>query len=288
MSKETIGEGLITEALVAELVTLTEAAGAAILEIYETDFDVETKSDESPLTQADLSSHRTIEAGLARLTPQIPLFSEESELPPFEARQSWSRYWLVDPLDGTKEFVNRNGEFTVNIALIEGQQPVFGIVGVPVRGHVYVGIQGEGAYRLSRAEGEPDRITLNGRPMDDESPLVVVASRSHGGERLEQYLLALEETFGGVSRTPVGSSLKLCILAEGAADLYPRLGPTSEWDIAAAHAVLAAAGGEVWAVDGSPLAYNSTESVLNPEFFAAADGGYPWRARLPVVPEKED
>jgi 3'(2'), 5'-bisphosphate nucleotidase len=287
MSDEAIGDGLITEQLVAELVSLTEAAGAAILEVYETDFDVETKSDESPLTQADLASHRIIEAGLARLTPDVPLFSEESELPPFETRRSWSRYWLVDPLDGTKEFVNRNGEFTVNIALIEGQQPVVGIVGVPVRGHVYVGLQGEGAYRLSRVEGEPDRIALNGRPMDEASPLVVVASRSHGGERLERYLLELEETFGGVSRTPVGSSLKLCILAEGAADLYPRLGPTSEWDIAAAHAVLVAAGGEVWAVDGSPLAYNSKESVLNPEFFAASDGQYPWRARLPAVPEKE-
>lgn len=287
MSNETTAAELITEELVSELIALTEAAGAAILEVYETDFDVETKTDESPLTQADLASHRTIEAGLARLTPDIPLFSEESELPPFEVRSQWPRYWLVDPLDGTKEFVNRNGEFTVNIALIDGRRPVLGIVGVPVRQQVYVGVQGQGAYRLSRAAGEPDRIELEGRSRDDETPLVVVASRSHGGERLEQYLLALEETFGAVSRTPVGSSLKLCILAEGAADLYPRLGPTSEWDIAAAHAVLSAAGGEVWAVDGSPLAYNAKESVLNPEFFAAADGEYPWRARLPVVPEKE-
>jgi 3'(2'), 5'-bisphosphate nucleotidase len=286
MSKESIAAGLITEELVAGLVDLTEAAGAAILEVYETDFDVETKTDESPLTQADLASHRTIESGLARLTPDIPLFSEESDLPPFEVRRQWERYWLVDPLDGTKEFVNRNGEFTVNIALIEDGKPVLGIVGVPVRQHIYVGVREQGAYRLSRAEGEPDRIELNGRSRDDDAPLVVVASRSHGGERLEQYLLALEETFGTVSRTPVGSSLKLCILAEGAADLYPRLGPTSEWDIAAAHAVLAAAGGEVWAVDGSPLAYNSKESVLNPEFFAAADGEYPWRARLPAVPGK--
>lgn len=287
MSNETTAAELITEELVSELIALTEAAGAAILEVYETDFDVETKTDESPLTQADLASHRTIEAGLARLTPDIPLFSEESELPPFEVRSQWPRYWLVDPLDGTKEFVNRNGEFTVNIALIDGRRPVLGIVGVPVRQQVYVGVQGQGAYRLSRAAGEPDRIELEGRSRDDETPLVVVASRSHGGERLEQYLLALEETFGAVSRTPVGSSLKLCILAEGAADLYPRLGPTSEWDIAAAHAVLSAAGGEVWAVDGSPLAYNAKESVLNPEFFAAADGEYPWRARLPMVPEKE-
>ncbi len=279
-------EVLITDDLVGELIALTEAAGAAILEIYQTEFDVETKSDESPLTQADLASHRTIEAGLAALTPEIPLFSEESELPPFSERSGWSRYWLVDPLDGTKEFVNRNGEFTVNIALIDGQRPVLGIVGVPVRDQVYVGIQDQGAYRLSRAAGEPDRIELSGRPLDEATPLVVVASRSHGGERLEQYLEALAGSFGGVDRTPVGSSLKLCILAEGDADLYPRLGPTSEWDIAAAHAVLAAAGGDVWAADGNPLTYNAKESVLNPEFFAAADASYPWREKLPPVPAK--
>lgn len=288
MTDDSTGPGreLITDELVNELVALVEAAGAAILEIYRTDFDVETKSDESPLTQADLASHRTIAAGLAALTPDIPLFSEESELPPFAERSTWSCYWLVDPLDGTKEFVNRNGEFTVNIALIDNQQPVLGIVGVPVRDHVYVGVQGRGAYRLSRAENEADRIELSGRPMDESSPLVVVASRSHGGERLEQYLDALAATFGSVDRTPVGSSLKLCILAEGEADLYPRLGPTSEWDIAAAHAVLAAAGGDVWAADGNPLTYNAKESVLNPEFFAAADGSYPWRQKLPAVPAK--
>lgn len=285
-ANEPTHDRLITDELVTELVALVEVAGAAILEIYTTDFDVETKADESPLTQADLAAHRAIEAGLKKLTPDIPLFSEESELPSFALRSQWNRYWLVDPLDGTKEFVNRNGEFTVNIALIDNQQPVFGIVGVPVRDQVYVGIEGRGAYRLSRKADEPDRIELNGRPRNDEEPLVVVASRSHGGERLEQYLVELEETFGGVSRTPVGSSLKLCILADGEADLYPRLGPTSEWDIAAAHAVLAAAGGEVWAADGSPLSYNSKDSVLNPEFFAAADGRYPWRARLPPVPEK--
>ncbi len=277
---------LITDELLSELIALTETAGAAILEIYQTEFDVETKSDESPLTQADLASHRAIEAGLTALTPDIPIFSEESELPPFEQRKTWTRYWLVDPLDGTKEFVNRNGEFTVNIALIDGGEPVLGIVGVPVRDHVYVGVQGQGAYRLSRTADEPDRIELSGRPMDEQTPLVVVASRSHGGERLEHYLDALAGTFGSVDRTPVGSSLKLCILAEGQADLYPRLGPTSEWDIAAAHAVLAAAGGDVWAADGSPLTYNRKESVLNPEFFAAADGAYPWRDKLPAVPEK--
>jgi len=187
----------------------------------------------------------------------------------------------VDPLDGTKEFINKNGEFTVNIALIEDHQPMFGVVGVPAQDLVFTGDVRRGQAMKHGAAGSEK---LTGRTMHDGGPLVVVASRSHGGERLEQFVNDLAETFAKVSRTPVGSSLKLCILAEGQADLYPRLGPTSEWDIAAAHAVLAAAGGDVWTVDGGPLRYNAKESFLNPEFFAVADAAYPWRDRLPPVP----
>lgn len=267
----------LTQALIA----LTRRAGDAILEIYQTEFSVETKGDDSPLTQADLASHRTIVEGLSELTPDIPIYSEESDPPDFATRQSWQRYWLVDPLDGTKEFINKNGEFTVNIALIENHQPVFGVVGVPVQNVVYTGDAESGAFKYTPAGKEK----LEGRKMRDGS-LTIVASRSHGGERLEGYLDALQAEFGEVTRTPVGSSLKLCILAEGAADLYPRLGPTSEWDIAAADAVLRAAGGSVWAVDGSDLDYNNKESVLNPEFFAVADGSFAWRERLPAVPEQ--
>ncbi len=266
--------------LTRQLIRLVERAGDAILEIYQTDFSVDFKADDSPLTQADLAAHRIIAAELAELTPQVPLLSEESSPPSFEERKRWSRYWLVDPLDGTKEFVNKNGEFTVNIALIDGHRPVFGVVGVPVQGLVYTGDLERGeAHRYRGGERE----TLNGRAMGDDQPLVIVASRSHGGERLEAYVDALGEIYPEVIRTGVGSSLKLCILAEGRADLYPRLGPTSEWDIAAAHAVLAAAGGDLWAVDGSVLTYNNKKSFLNPEFFAVADGGYPWRERLPAV-----
>jgi len=266
--------------LTDQLIALARKAGAAILEVYDTDFEVETKSDQSPLTRADLAAHGIIAAGLAALTPDIPLLSEESSLPDFAQRRSWSRYWLVDPLDGTREFVNRNGEFTVNIALIEGHRAVFGVVAVPVQGLVYTGdLETATALRYD-ARG----ITrLEGRVRDDGLPLIVVASRSHGGERLEGYLGRLQQSFGEVERTPVGSSLKLCILAEGRADLYPRLGPTSEWDIAAAHAVLEAAGGAVWTVSGEPLVYNCKESLLNPEFFAAADSTYPWRSVLPRV-----
>jgi 3'(2'), 5'-bisphosphate nucleotidase len=262
------------------VIDLARRAGDAILAIYRTDFDVETKDDESPLTKADLAAHRIIAAGLKSLTPDVPLLSEESVPPDFATRRSWRRYWLVDPLDGTKEFINRNGEFTVNIALIEDHRPVFGVVAVPAQGTVYWGEPAAGTAFKQSADGV---VPLRGRPLRESEPVVVVASRSHGGERLERYLERLGERFAGVSRTPVGSSLKLCILAEGRADLYPRLGPTSEWDIAAAHAVLAAAGGNVWAVDGEPILYNAKASFLNPEFIAVADDQFPWKERLPAV-----
>ncbi len=262
------------------LIDLVRRAGDAILEIYHGDFDVETKEDASPLTQADLAAHRILAEGLAELTPDVPMISEESSPPEFAVRSRWPRYWLVDPLDGTKEFINKNGEFTVNVALIEDHRPVLGVVGVPARGTVYTGDVAKG---VAEKHGAGSREAVRGRPMEDGTPLVVVASRSHGGERLERYLERLGGVYPEVSRTPVGSSLKLCILAEGRADLYPRLGPTSEWDIAAAHAVLEAAGGAVWAVDGSPVTYNAKESFLNPEFFAVADRTYPWKDRLPPV-----
>lgn len=265
---------------VDDLIELTRRAGDAIMRVYETDFDVEHKSDESPLTKADLAAHRVIADGLRELTPGTPILSEESIPPPYDERRTWSRYWLVDPLDGTKEFVNRNGEFTVNIALIEDGRPTFGLVGVPVQRKIYVGDVGAGTCRCHEAGGVRE---LSGRPMRDGQTVTVVASRSHGGERLEDYLGELAGIFPGVDRTPVGSSLKLCILAEGAADLYPRLGPTSEWDIGAAHAVLAAAGGDVWNVTGDPIEYNK-EQFLNPEFIAVSDARYPWRERLPAVP----
>ncbi len=264
--------------LIPALVALARDAGSAILKVYAVDFDVHAKDDESPLTQADLNSHRVISAGLRKLTPDLPIVSEESELPDWPTRRKWSRYWLVDPLDGTKEFVNRNGEFTVNIALIDQGRAVLGIVGVPVRDEIYVG-----SVAAARAQKHSSTgiTTLRTRSMAGRRTLDVVASRSHGGERLEQYIIALEQQFEQVERTPVGSSLKLCILAEGRADLYPRLGPTSEWDIAAAHAVLVAAGGAVWTFDRENLAYNTKESFLNPEFLAVADSAFDWWRILP-------
>lgn len=273
----------LNEALHEELVNIITRSGEAILEVYGSDFAVQNKEDQSPLTQADLAAHAIIVEGLSAATPDIPIISEESEPPPYEVRAGWQQYWLVDPLDGTKEFVNRNGEFTVNIALIEQGRAVYGIVGVPVQGKVYVG-----DVAASRAwcweDGKRSDIKVR-RMRGDQQELVVVASRSHGGERLEGYLDQLQGHFNELSRRPTGSSLKLCVLADGGADLYPRLGPTSEWDIAAAHAVLKAAGGEVYTFDGRALVYNSKESLLNPEFVAVADDEFAWFDILPEQPE---
>lgn len=272
--------------LIEPIVALARQAGDAILEVYASDFDVQSKDDESPLTQADLASHRRIVSGLAELTPDLPVISEESGLPPFEERSKWPTYWLIDPLDGTREFVNRNGEFTVNIALIAGGSAVWGIVGVPVQARIFIGNVERGQAWL-REGGELRNI--HGRKMSAQQPeVVVVASRSHGGERLEAYLDELAGHFPALRRQPVGSSLKLCALACGEADCYPRLGPTSEWDIAAAHAVLRAAGGEVYTFEREALAYNSKESMLNPEFVAVADAQYDWWQVLPPQPPLAD
>jgi len=278
----------IPQPWVKRITQIVEEAGAEILKVYETDFEIQTKSDESPLTQADLAAHQVILAGLQSLTPEIPIISEESAPPSFAQRSQWKRYWLVDPLDGTKEFVNRNGEFTVNIALIDGHDAVFGVVGVPVQKKVYVGDVNQSDLSLrSYVEINGDKHLLPGKSYDEDSKAVrVVASRNHGGERLESYLVELASRFAKCERRSVGSSLKLCVLAEGGADIYPRLGPTSEWDIGAAHAVLTAAGGGVYQPEGESLAYNIKESLLNPEFLAVGDASYPWQERLPAFPAR--
>jgi 3'(2'), 5'-bisphosphate nucleotidase len=258
------------ESLAAEVGDIAAAAGQAILEIYAKDFEVTHKADESPLTQADLASHRLIRDALARLTPNLPLLSEESAEIDFETRASWPEYWLVDPLDGTKEFVNRNGEFTVNIALIREHEPILGVVHVPVTGVTYTGIVGAGASRrVTGSEPAPIRVRV-----PSAQPVRVVGSRSHANPRLRQYL----ELLGDYELVSMGSSLKFCLLAEGKADLYPRLGPTSEWDTAAAHAVVLAAGGRVVTLDNRPLQYNRKPSLLNPEFLVFGDAQRDWPA----------
>ncbi|MCH9693340.1 MAG: 3'(2'),5'-bisphosphate nucleotidase CysQ [Gammaproteobacteria bacterium] len=261
------------KSLIDPIVALAEAAGQAILEVYSTDFEVQSKADESPLTQADLASHNCIIAGLKALTPELPIISEEDGLPDFDIRGKWEKYWLIDPLDGTKEFVNRNGEFTVNIALIENHRPVFGVVHVPVQDKTYVGCEGHGAD-VRYAGGAPQNINVTAR---SGKPVRVVGSRSHRGASLDAYLDKLDD----YDMIPMGSSLKFCVIAEGGADLYPRLGLTSEWDTAAAQAVVEQAGGQVVTLDGKPMKYNAKEDILNPHFFVIGAKDKDWLALLP-------
>ena len=259
--------------LIEPIVALAIDAGDRILEVYATDFDVQSKADESPLTKADLASHDVIASGLAELTPDIPVISEEDGLPPFSERGQWRRYWLVDPLDGTKEFVNRNGEFTVNIALIEAHRPVFGVVRVPVQRKTYIGCEGHGA-ELRDEDGNSTPIRVSAAAAD---PVRVVGSRSHRGASLDAYL----ENLGDYDLVAMGSSLKFCVIAEGGADVYPRLGLTSEWDTAAAQAVVEQAGGSVVELDGKALSYNAKEDILNPWFMVIGAADRDWLALLP-------
>jgi 3'(2'), 5'-bisphosphate nucleotidase len=255
------------------VVKLAIEAGQAILEVYSSEFEVQSKDDDSPLTKADLASHHRIVAGLEALTPGMPVISEESGLPDFAERSRWDRYWLIDPLDGTKEFVNRNGEFTVNIALIDNHKPVFGVVHVPVQNKTYIGCEGFGA-ECRDGNGDTHRIAVSQK---STSPVRVVGSRSHRGASLDAYLRQL----GECDMVPMGSSLKFCVVAEGGADIYPRLGPTSEWDTAAAQAVVEQAGGSVVTLDGKAMKYNTKADILNPFFFVIGAADRDWLALLP-------
>jgi len=242
--------------------TVARQAGAAIMEIYAGDHAVEFKDDKSPLTAADKASHDVIMAGLRQHFPEIPILSEEGKDIPYTERKGWQRFWLVDPLDGTKEFIKRNGEFTVNIALVEAGRVKAGVVYVPAQDRMFYGQVGDGAWRV---DDGGEAIAIKVRRTDPADGLTVVMSRSHPSPELANYL----RDFTVSEALPVGSSLKFCVVAEGRADLYPRLGPTMEWDTAAGQAVVEAAGGNVKQVDGSPLSYNK-ENLLNPFFIVKA------------------
>ncbi|HYC09593.1 MAG TPA: 3'(2'),5'-bisphosphate nucleotidase CysQ [Steroidobacteraceae bacterium] len=252
---------------------IARRAGREILEVYGSGaVAASAKADQSPLTDADLRAHALIVRALAELTPDVPVLSEEAADAPYAVRRQWTRYWLVDPLDGTKEFLSRNGQFTVNIALIEGHAPKLGVVHVPVTDTSYRGLAGRGAWRqTAAAAAEPIRVARTA-----VAPLRVVGSRSHRGDSLDTFL----ERVGPHRLLALGSSLKFCIVAEGGADVYPRLGPTSEWDTAAAHAVLSAAGGTVSQLDGAPLQYNTRAEHLNPHFVAYGPRDRDWLALL--------
>jgi 3'(2'), 5'-bisphosphate nucleotidase len=246
-------------ALADVLLPIVAGAGAAIMEVYGAAFAVQRKDDNSPLTQADLESQRVIIEGLKRITPEVPILSEESATAPWLQRQTWRELWVVDPLDGTREFVKRNGEFTVNVALVVEHEPLLGVVAAPAQGLTYWGAAGVGAFNILKG-GERRRI----HTVAPQRPLRVVGSRSHASSETAAYL----ERLGPHVVTPMGSSLKFCLLAEGKAELYPRFGATSEWDTAAGQAVLEAAGGHVTRMDGHRLRYNCRESVINGDFVA--------------------
>ncbi|HEX4153036.1 MAG TPA: 3'(2'),5'-bisphosphate nucleotidase CysQ [Steroidobacteraceae bacterium] len=245
--------------LAEALIPIASRAGAAIMKVYDSAFAVQRKDDNSPLTLADLDSQRIILEGLRQLTPDIPVLSEESAHAPWSERRSWRELWVVDPLDGTREFIKRNGEFTVNIALVTGHEPVLGVVAAPALDVLYWGAADIGAFRRDQ-QNNVSRIGV----APPAAPLRVVGSRSHMSPETAAYLA----DFPSHVMTGVGSSLKFCLLAEGKAELYPRFGPTSEWDTAAGQALLEAAGGQVTRMDGHRLRYNCRESLINGDFVA--------------------
>jgi len=258
--------------LLDAVVGVAARAGRAALEHYADIIPVDYKADDSPLTLADRASHETIVGALERLTPEIPVLSEESPDAMFERRKSWPRFWLVDPLDGTKEFIKRTGEFTVNIALVDGHLPVLGVVHVPATGVTYTGDRresvGEPGAWVARPTEAPSRIAVR---RADLRHLTVVASKDHAGPRVKAFLSQLE----GAEIASMGSSLKFCLVAEGQADFYPRVVPTMEWDTAAAQCIVEAAGGKVTDLEGRRLEYNK-DDLRNPSLMAFGDQEIDW------------
>lgn len=268
------GRPLDLGSLLEPVTALAMAAGERIMAIYRQQaIEVAEKADRSPLTAADMAAHEVIVGGLRRLTPAISVLSEESSAAEFSGHGAWPRFWLVDPLDGTREFLARNGEFTVNIALIEGHFPVLGVVYVPARDICYFAAGGRGAFRRRESESAtPLHPTIPAA-----TPPRVVGSRSHGGALLAAYV----ERLGEHEFVAVGSALKFCLVAEGNADVYPRLGPTSWWDTAAAQCVAECAGVRVVDLTGKRLSYNRGDDLLNPFFVVYADPARDWLAALP-------
>lgn len=262
-------------AMLDQVLAIAELAAAAILAVYAAPFDADQKADGTPVTRADIDADAVIRRGLERLAPDIPVISEETPPPPVAERHRWPRLWLVDPLDGTREFVRRSGQFTVNIALVERGRPVLGVVLAPVTRIAWYAAEGAGAWkRRDRAPPQPIR-TRTCPP----TPLVV-ASRSRGNRMTN----ALLETLGVAEPMRVGSSIKSCLVAEGSADLYPGFSRTSEWDTAAAQCVLEQAGGRLSDLALRPLRYNDGDDLINPRFLAVGDPARDWAAVLPPEP----
>jgi len=256
------------EKYLLEVSNLAISAGHAIIEHYQKDIKVMIKEDQSPLTNADLDSNNIICSGLSKIDSTIPIISEESFVD-WQTRKEWNKYWLIDPLDGTKEFINKNGEFTVNIALIENNKPVLGVIFVPVLSTLYFASQNFGSYKLHCSSNlnslnESTKIQVNEK--NKSNHLLVIGSRSHSNEDFNKWV---KENIEDYELIKTGSSLKFCHIADGNADLYPRFGPTSEWDIAAGHIILTEAGGIINTIDSEEILYNTKENILNPFFIAS-------------------
>jgi len=256
--------------LAEDVVALLEKAGIEILKYFQS-YDkqaVQVKPDFTPLTKADLVSHKTLVKGLHKLTPNIPVLSEEAAVVPYAERASWDQYWLIDPLDGTKEFLLGHDTFSINIALIEDHRPILGLVYAPVLQVCYFAYEGNGAFIKHK---DKKKKAIKAAKLN-ENNLRVLVSRNHPGSSIEDYLAKLPPH----STEYVGSALKLCLVAEGKADLYPRLTPTSEWDTAAGQCILEKAGGKLIDVYGVPLHYNRRDSLVNPPFLAYGDSSHQW------------
>ncbi len=252
---------------------IAEKASRTILDVYLGKFTITQKKDFSPVTEADLAAHDIIADGLAELDSAIPLLSEEDASVSFAQRQAWDYYWLVDPLDGTREFIKKNGEFTINIALIHEQRAVLGVIYVPVTGVEYYAYWGGGAFKTAPNEAPQ---AIKSRQWDGKH-ITVAGSRSHRTEKFKAFL----EGFYSYEVLSLGSSLKSCVVAEGRADVYARFGPTSEWDTAAAQCIIEEAGGRIIGLDQQPLLYNTKDSLLNPPFLAVGDARHDWASYVP-------
>lgn len=261
--------------LTDDALEVARQAGVRIVEVYQNGFEVTEKSDKTPLTTADLEAHRIIKAGLEALEFKAPVLSEESSAIPYSERHEWDTYWLVDPLDGTREFIKRNGEFTVNIALIHNGCPILGVVYAPVLDLSYYASCGSGAWKVNGCDA-PMRIHVRSSP---GQKVVVARSRSpETGPNMKRFL----EKLGDHDEVAMGSALKSCLVAEGAADVYCRLGPTSEWDTGAAQCIVEEAGGHITDIAMQDLRYNTRESLINPHFFVVGSFDYNWRSFLPA------
>jgi 3'(2'), 5'-bisphosphate nucleotidase len=250
----------LNDDLINGVIDITRIAGAAIMDVYASDFDIYVKDDSSPLTKADMRANTIITDGLEKLIPDVPVLSEEGQKIPFNERSKWESYWLVDPLDGTKEFIKKNNEFTVNIALLEYSQPVFGVVYAPALNILYFGSSDKGSFKSN----EGDTFIPISVSSIVTNPVQIAVSRSHRSLKMNSFI----SQFDKYDLHPMGSSLKICSVSDGTAHFYPRLGPTMEWDTAASHAIIRAAGGELINIGtNKPLEYNK-EDLLNPKFIA--------------------